>query len=304
MTDFSISSPCLLDKFSSGLITSRRILIVDPDENLCADIRQIIGFDPTVKLVFVRDISRALFQLQEWNYSAHLILCDMRLSGGCLTLLSAVQYSQAAIPILIVSNEYDDQNVLDCLQCGAADYLEKPVSRLILRLVIYRNLERQRSLIPGDNQAMNFITAKLDFIDVKTPATYEFIERFLRFVTILRDSRLDPQERIDLRIAISEIGRNAVEWGNRQDRTKNLRLSYRRLSDRVVVRIEDEGAGFDHHLHCAPAFDPSVNAHSRRAVGKRLGGYGIYTARSLVDELRYNDIGNTATLTKFIIHNA
>ena len=48
----------------------------------------------------------------------------------------------------------------------------------------------------------------------------------------------------ELRVAILELGSNAIEWGHEQDVARPMKLSARLLSDRLVVVVEDCGGGF------------------------------------------------------------
>jgi anti-sigma regulatory factor (Ser/Thr protein kinase) len=48
--------------------------------------------------------------------------------------------------------------------------------------------------------------------------------------------------------------------------------------------------------------DPLQHIESREAQGKRAGGYGVLLAKSLVDELIYNEKGNEVMLIKYLHH--
>src|SRR5205814_5138245 len=97
-----------------------------------------------------------------------------------------------------------------------------------------------------------------------------------------------------------ELVQNAKEWGNRFDPKKNIRLGLRMAPDRIVLRIEDQGAGFDPALVPDPSIDPKAHIQSRIASGKRMGGWGLFIARKRMDELSFNQAGNAAYITKFL----
>jgi anti-sigma regulatory factor (Ser/Thr protein kinase) len=76
------------------------------------------------------------------------------------------------------------------------------------------------------------------------------------------------------------------------------------LPDRVTFRIEDEGDGFDHSGLADPSLDPVRHISERRATGKRMGGWGVFLTRKMMDEVTYNPKGNIVFLTKFLNRNS
>ena len=58
--------------------------------------------------------------------------------------------------------------------------------------------------------------------------------------------------------------------------------------------------GFDRTAlpHAANAADPAKHLDVRRALGIRVGGFGILMTRGMVDEMTYNDAGNEVRLVK------
>lgn len=94
--------------------------------------------------------------------------------------------------------------------------------------------------------------------------------------------------RFNLRVALSEALANAIVYGNRLDPGKGVRIALRCLGDRVEVRVEDQGHGFDHR--CIP--DPRAPECLERAEGR-----GIFLIRELVDDLAFNEEGNAICMT-------
>jgi anti-sigma regulatory factor (Ser/Thr protein kinase) len=137
------------------------------------------------------------------------------------------------------------------------------------------------------------------FVELTAPSLPRSIVRFQRVMDRLVGRALTQDERQDLRLALEELLLNAVEWGNRNDARKRLRLAYRLSRDRIVVRIADEGAGFAPGKVPDPTLDPRAHVQARLAAGKRLGGWGLFLARKLADEVRFNQKGNVVFLTKY-----
>jgi len=61
---------------------------------------------------------------------------------------------------------------------------------------------------------------------------------------LLARMEMSTSEAARLRTALLEVGRNAVELGNRRDAEKLVRIHPRVWEDRVEVEIQDEGDGF------------------------------------------------------------
>jgi serine/threonine-protein kinase RsbW len=92
---------------------------------------------------------------------------------------------------------------------------------------------------------------------------------------------------LNFRVGVTEALANAVLYGNRSDPRKSVRVEVSLDSVRVVLRVVDQGGGFD------PAHvpDPTLpdNLH-------RSGGRGLFLIRQLMDEVEYNERGNAVRL--------
>jgi serine/threonine-protein kinase RsbW len=93
--------------------------------------------------------------------------------------------------------------------------------------------------------------------------------------------------RFNLRVALAEAVVNAILYGNSEDRAKAVAI--RALFGRHAVEVEvtDEGGGFDYR-HVP---DPTLPANLLRPYGR-----GLFIIRQLVDEVRFNDAGNSICL--------
>jgi serine/threonine-protein kinase RsbW len=92
-----------------------------------------------------------------------------------------------------------------------------------------------------------------------------------------------------LRLALEEAMVNAHTHGNRGDQSKRITVSYDISPQRVVVRVRDEGPGFNPHLVPDPTEPERVALPS---------GRGIMLMRAYLDEVSFNDCGNEVQLVK------
>jgi anti-sigma regulatory factor (Ser/Thr protein kinase) len=98
---------------------------------------------------------------------------------------------------------------------------------------------------------------------------------------------------------------NAVEHGGNLDPSQHVVISYVRARDAVICRIKDPGEGFSLEQLRESAMadmddDPLQHIEYRKAQGMRAGGYGVLLAKSLVDDLIYNEKGNEVMLIKYL----
>lgn len=121
---------------------------------------------------------------------------------------------------------------------------------------------------------------------------------------LFHHSKMSSKEIGQLRTALLEIGSNAIEWGNKRDENKVVKIAAHVLADRVEIDVEDEGEGFNPtnlpHAASEGDDDPTRHFAVRTMLGMREGGFGLMITRGLVDEVKYNDRGNKVTLIKRI----
>ncbi len=91
-----------------------------------------------------------------------------------------------------------------------------------------------------------------------------------------------------LRLCLEELLHNAMEHGNRCDRTKKVYITVKAEPKRAVIRVRDEGEGFDHRKLASRAEEPPGVLSER--------GRGLMSVRHYADELRFNREGNEVTL--------
>ncbi len=118
------------------------------------------------------------------------------------------------------------------------------------------------------------------------PSDVEVVEEAVELVARhLEASFVDRRTiRFNLRVALAEALANAILYGNAGDQEK--RVAVRVLFGRHTVEMEvsDEGGGFDYGV--VP--DPTLPFTRLRPRGR-----GLFLIRHLVDEVRFNDTGNS-----------
>ncbi len=98
----------------------------------------------------------------------------------------------------------------------------------------------------------------------------------------------DPRRlRLNLRVGLLEALANAFLYGNGSDPSKRVKVEVAFHESAITARVTDQGNGFDPYL----LSDPTVPENLVRAEGR-----GIFLMRKLLDEVHFNDQGNSVTL--------
>jgi serine/threonine-protein kinase RsbW len=99
----------------------------------------------------------------------------------------------------------------------------------------------------------------------------------------------DPRVvRFNLRVALGEALANAILYGTRSDPTKLVAVRVRFGRTAIEMEVNDDGEGFDHTAIPDPTTPENLDS---------CRGRGIFLIRKLVDEVHFNEKGNTICMT-------
>ena len=100
----------------------------------------------------------------------------------------------------------------------------------------------------------------------------------------------------DISIAVTEAVNNAIKHGNKEDSTKSIKIVFEVETDRIKIRIKDEGKGFQ----LEEVKDPRKNENLLKDDGR-----GILIMKALMDEVKVlsGSEGNVLQLVKNISRN-
>ncbi len=123
-------------------------------------------------------------------------------------------------------------------------------------------------------------------ISIRVPTDLDVVEEAVDLVArhCLASGVAPRAARFNLRVALCEALANAIVYGNRLDPEKRVYVRVEVADEELAVYVRDEGEGFDPE-HVPNPTDP-----------ERIGleeGRGIFLIRQLVDEVHYNDRGNS-----------
>ena len=94
-----------------------------------------------------------------------------------------------------------------------------------------------------------------------------------------------------IKLALEEALVNAIKHGNQYDRNKTVHVAYEIHPERFVIRITDEGPGFDP----ADVPDPTAVENLERPCGR-----GLMLMRHYMTEVAFNERGNSVIMAKVL----
>lgn len=247
------------------------------------------------EVVAAKNGREALDQLESAEQPFDLVITDINMPEmGGEELLREVKERGYKLPVIVLTARSDPSLITECFTNDAYRFLTKPFTSDELKGVVEAALSESRE---GTRPA----AARQDeegWVELTAPSRQEYLDRFQDFTETLIASRLDDRSKNELKIAVQELGQNAIEWGNAMNKDATVRLSYRLLPDRIMIRIADDGRGFDPGQVPDPTIDPLQTIENRESRGKRPGGFGIHLARRVMDTVSYNEAGNVVTMEK------
>ncbi len=233
------------------------------------------------------------------------------------------------IGLILITGFQTEESVLRAFRGGAAAYLRKPIELPVLFRTLgqvidaFRDppLEDETGRLDGGvelsvgtaSDAVALVLQSPELVDAgivfepdgwvsfEAPSHRVFVHRFANLSELLLTRGVDADTLEELRVAILELGSNAVEWGHEADSRLPIRLSARILSNMIAIVVEDTGTGFRLKEVPDPTKDVREFQRARTAQGKRPGGYGIALVRAITDHLVYNERGNVVAMLKRLL---
>ena len=270
----------------------RTVLVVDDERDtndILASLVQARGFEPIQVFSGAETLAAVAEQQPD------LILLDLMLPDiDGFELCDRLKRSRETnlIPIVMVTA------LAGCAppRRGRARRRQRLLDQAVHPAQLYEVMEK--ALAWHEEHQKRGTTGEINF-DIRSELTY-LSQASDMLADLFAHTPLTDRHIKDLKQAVMEMGGNAIEWGHRKNAELVLRITY---------RIDPTSRHVDHHRprsglqprnlpHAASDEDPIGHIEIRNELGLREGGFGIMLARGLVDEFRYNRLGNEVTLVK------
>ena len=103
------------------------------------------------------------------------------------------------------------------------------------------------------------------------------VEEFVNYFAV--DLNINADKIPGLLLAVTEASTNAIIHGNKSDETKLIMIDVTKEDNQLVIRVKDQGKGFDP----AKIPDPTESDNLLKDSGR-----GIYLMRVYMDDLKFN----------------
>lgn len=277
----------------------RRILVAD-DEPEMQDMLLMYLTNLGFEVRTAGDGQEALEALAAERFDAAVVDVSMPHIDG-IELVRRARSEHPRVGFVVITGYPSKQAIVDSANAGAVRFLPKPFELADLRSAVAAALRAGREgQDPGETSVE--VQARSQWVEITAGSRREHVERVEHLFELLSGHHLSARELEDIKIVISEVVANAVEWGNRHDLVKPVRVSYGLFPGEIVFKIEDLGVGFEPGEVPDPLADPEHGpaqvARRREAEGKRPGGFGLAITRKVMDQVIYNRLGNSVVMSK------
>lgn len=214
-----------------------------------------------------------------------------------LALLGEIRAIRPGVRVILLTHESTPEEIIAALR--ARVFLVKCAPFDAEELAEYALRAGTEADLPV---GIEVLSAQRDWVSLRVNSEKLTAERLVEFLKELQTG-LPEEPREQLMMAFREILLNAIEHGAAFHPAKIVEVAAVHTQRAIVFYVRDPGAGFrlDDVPHAAianPPDEPVAHMQLRETMGMRPGGFGILTAKGIVDELIYSELGNEVLLIK------
>ena len=215
---------------------------------------------------------------------------------ACSKELSAIR---PGLRTILLAPEASDQEVIAALRADVFACFTAPFDQHAIADMVAAALDAS-----DWRDGIEVVSGLPHWLTLRVACRRVTAERLVAFMTELQDA-LPDDERHLLIAAFRELLLNAMEHGAGFDAEKVVEVTAAKTARAIVYHFRDPGNGFDpddlRHAANAPTAEEIVaSSLNRSEQGLRPGGFGMLIARSVADELVYNERRNEVLLIKHL----
>jgi DNA-binding NarL/FixJ family response regulator len=277
-------------------LSSRRLLVIDPDRSAHELIRGILEReDRSVEGAYGTSDAEAHLRAVQFD----VVVAGQGGNGSDgLRMARRVRVLQPDARV-ILTGDSSPAHVIAAIRARVFGYCHNPPPEGPLSEIVAQALDAAS----GENDIL-VVSASPQWVTLDVRCKMDAGDRTTHFARELQ-ADLPLPVREDIASAFRELLFNAMEHGGKYNPKKRVRVSLMRTPKAVIVEIQDPGKGFSMNAlpHAAisnPEDSPIRHVEVRAEAGQRPGGFGILMTRNLVDELIYNERGNGVLFIKYL----
>ncbi len=202
-----------------------QILIVEDDRELNRGLCQALRTENR-QMISCTNIRSAREQLSCGG--ASLVLLDLNLpDGNGLELLREIKAKSPALPVVLLTANDTDLDIVEGLEQGADDYITKPFSLSVLRARVNTQLRKAQNLHPGGSIKIDHFTFDFDHLQFFVgDQKVELSKTEQKLLRILVENRTAVLSRTDL---VDRIWTDGAEYVDENA----LSVTVKRLRDKL-----------------------------------------------------------------------
>lgn len=296
---------------------SKNILLVDDEElivNLLQDYLESLGYG-----VAAANSAEEAIKILNNGSVIDLLITDINLPGMTgIDLLKIARNTKKDVSVILITGMKTLNFAISAIQYGAQDYITKPFDLENVRRVVEKVLRKQRHAKKKEEifEYSQYIRESFEIptAEVDAGSTAEHFANIL-----LKSGFCTEDDYNQLKMAFTETILNAVEHGNlelsselkeqeifentefenlRAERLNDPRYANRKIyltfefqPENFSLNITDEGKGFNWQKYVD-------EKHQPRMINLDAHGRGFIFIKHIIDEVYFNDRGNSITLVK------
>ena len=273
-----------------------KILVADDNSNerngLCR-LLEHAGYD----VRSAADGVEALQKVRSDNFDLMLLDIWMPRMDG-LELLAQLP-KESRPKTMVITGDEAPETLLRSLREQASAFIPKPIQPSDLLRLIKDTMATRSGPDP-----IRVMSAEPNWVVLRFPCDMQTAARVENVVEQLNKG-LPLEVREPVRMAFHELLMNAIEWGGRLNPNALAQIDCLRTRKFIMCRIADPGEGFnpanlEREAITVRVAAPIAHSQTREKKGLRPGGYGIQLAKSLMDDLVYNEAHNEVAMIKYL----
>jgi len=111
-----------------------------------------------------------------------------------------------------------------------------------------------------------------------------------RILSSLKANKFSQEDIFAVHLALEEAFINSIKHGNKMDPTKEVKIDYSVTLDKIEISVTDQGKGFQPDAVPDPRFGDNLY---------KAGGRGLFLMRSYMNEIKFNESGNSLRMVKY-----
>ncbi len=295
------------------------VAVVDDEEEIRSVLNKKlsrVGYN----VIALEEAENLLDILKKNEKNIDLVISDIKLPGmDGIELLRQIDRLDNPLPVLLITGHGNIEHAIQALRYGAYDFIRKPFDLSEITSSVNRILRGKREEKMTDNLGQYILYEKRMF-ELPSDSTACNVISYILTKDLTSAGFCNRTTAGNISLALKEAIDNAMIHGNLEIssdlvETKGIKEFYEEVEKRKVQKkfvgrkvtiyyelvkdyveyiIEDDGHGFEYNLLPDPRDPENFYKNS---------GRGLLIIRTLMDEVDWNEKGNTIRLRKYRASN-